>query len=292
MTMQQHYGDISGQRLADLFDRSINLSGPVNNDHFSVQQSDLVDPKGQAHDKTPEFTYSISQHYTHSAHIVNALNAHAVHTPAIENHDAGLSIYQTLAQHNIQPGLLLPSQINLFQQADHDQRSRLIQLWSISPPGSISDDGLEQMAGGIDEYQNLMIEQRAEQARVRGHGHLSMGCPGNDDMKVEHVRVPTVKSNREDIQTAELYMKSGYEQLAQRDYQSQEPKMGLTNVAPSAGMMFDGQYKSATDPVYRSTGWQLDDMEHQYGKFDQISNFQVQAQDVVHIREPEDEEML
>lgn len=310
--MQQYPGDISGQHLAELFSRNLNLSGHVNDERTNLQPAPVV-PEEKAPEEAPKFNYSISQHYTHSAHIVKTPNnvmpvsatvkenpdtrfqngnssqqyaesAHngdvvtgvSVPSLAMETPHRGLSIYQTLAQHHIRVASLLPSQVTLFEQADDDQRSRLIQLWSISPGITLGSQG---MADGIDEYQNVIIEREEEQALARWKEILSSDM----DLEVAHACVPICISNREPIQAAEVYMKSGYEQLAERDYQRQERE--FVNVAPSVGGMISIPYKQATDPVYQAK-WQFDNMEHEYAMYDQLTR------DTVFIHAPEDEEML
>lgn len=310
--MQQHSGDMSGQHLAELFSRNLNLSGDVNDERTNLQLAPVV-PEEKAPEKVSKFNYSISQHYTHSAHIGKASNnVVPVSTTVTENPDTclqnghnlqqyttsahnvgvvnavsapnfsvgtpnrGLSIYQTLVQHHIHVASLLPSQITLFERADDDQRSRLIQLWSISPGMAIGNQGT---ADGIDEYQNVTIEREEEQSLARWKEILSSDM----DLEVAHACVPTCISNREPIQAAEVYMKSGYEQLAERDYQMQERQ--FVNVAPAVGGMISIPYKQVTDPVYQAK-WQFENMEHEYAMYDQLTR------DTVFIHAPEDEEML
>lgn len=308
--MQQYSADTSGQHLAELFSRNLNLSGHGNDVWTDLQPAPVVlDEK--AAEEAPQFNYSISQHYTHSAHIVktpsvlvpvpttvkespdimfpngiisqqctesvqNSDVVNNVSVPAMKTPNIGLSIYQTLAQNHIRVDSLLPSQVTLFEQADDDQRSRLIQLWSISPGITLGSHGT---ADGIDDYQNVTIEREEEQALARWKEILSSDM----DLEVAHACVHTSISNRDPTQAAEVYMKSGYEQLAERDYQKQE--RGFVNVAPAIGGMISIPYKQATDPVYQAK-WQFDNMEHEYAMYDQLTT------DTVVIHEPEDEEML
>lgn len=310
--MQQHSGDMSAHHLAELFGRNLNLSGHVNEERTNLQPAPVM-PDENAPREAPKFNYSVSQHYTHSAHIgktpnnvvpvsttvkenpstsfqngnnsqqytesahnVDVGNGVSVPNSAMGTPHRGLSIYQTLAQHHIRVASLLPSQITLFEQADDDQRSRLIQLWSISPGIALGNQGI---ADGIDEYQNVTIEREEEQALTRWKEILSSDM----DLEVAHACVPICISNREPIQAAEVYMKSGYEQLAERDYQMQERE--FVNVAPAVGGMISIPYKQATDPVYQAK-WQFDNMEHEYAMYDQLTR------DTVFIHAPEDEEML
>lgn len=288
--MQHHLEEASTQNLAELFDRKINLSEHVNGGTSDLQ-SDKVDLEGQPHPVAPQINYSISQHYTHSAHVIHVVSAHQTsQTPANGNLQPGLSMYQTLAQHNIPPASLLPSQLNLFEQADKDQRSRLIQLWTISPPTR------KELADGIGEYQSTTLEQEEERAWMRHQHKSSIDEPQATGEQVDANFFSRSLSSREGLPTAEMYMTSGYEQIARHEHRYPETP-GLANVSPSAGLLFGTQYKHATDPVHLSTGWQraefeLDPMEHQYVMLDQIEQFPGQAQNIVHIHEPEDEEMF
>lgn len=320
---QQNLEDFSSQSLAELFNRKISLSNPVEDNRIHLQQSNPVDLQQQAqqgheqaqqgqeqaqeqmHEQTeevaqwvaPAVNYSISQHYTHSAHVVNAVNAQqAASSPPYATSGRGLSIYQTLVQHNISPASLLRSQLTLFEQAGNDQRSRLIQLWSISPPNNNSH-GTQEQADEIGEYQNTTMEQEEARAWMRHQRHASMTQQQDEHEQMGRSLVPMCLNKEEGLPSAELYMTSGYEHLSQRDYQHQHQNPGLANVSPSVGLIFGTRHKPATDPIYQSKGWHsdgfgLEPMEHQYGMFDQINQLQAQAQGIVHIHEPEDEEML
>lgn len=322
---QEPLEDLSSQNLAELFNRKISLSTTVEDNRIHLQQSNQVDLQQQAqqqqheqqqvrdhvqdqvHDQEqtqevaqwvePTINYSISQHYTHSAHVANAVNAQrATNSLSNASPTRGLSIYQTLVQHNIPPASLLRSQLTLFEQADSDQRSRLIQLWSISPPDYKCHEGQKQ-ADDVSEYQNTTLEEEEARAWMRHHRHLSMTQQQDEDEQMDRSLVPICITKEEGLPSAELYMASGYEQLSQRDYQHQQQNPGLANVSPSVGLIFGTRYKPATDPIYQSKGWHSDGfglqpIEHQYGIFDQISQLQAQAQGIVHIHEPGDEEML
>lgn len=328
---QKHLEDLSSQTLAELFNRKISLSNTVEDSRIHLLQSDpvdlelqtqeherqLVEPQQHGQQPTqeqaqervqedaqevvqlvaPTVNYSISQHYTHSAHIVNAVNAQkAASLPPNESSGRGLSIYQTLVQHNIPPASLLQSQLTLFEQADSDQRSRLIQLWTISPPNYNIRGGKEQ-ADGIGESQTTTLEQEEARAWRRHQQIPSATQQQHDDEQMDRSFVPMCIIQEEGLPSAELYMTSGYEQLAQRDYQHQQQNSGLANVSSSVGLIFGTQYTAATDPVYQSKSWHSDrfglqPMEHQYGIFDQINQLQAQAPGIVHIHEPEDEEMM
>ncbi|MCJ1467982.1 hypothetical protein MMC07_006608 [Pseudocyphellaria aurata] len=316
---QQHREDLSSQSLAELFNRKISLSNPIEDNRIHLQQLSPANlqEQEQRHEKqqaqepmqepmqeqtpaveqwaAPTANYSISQHYTHSAHVVNAINTQqAAKSTSNANSGRGLSIYQTLIQNNIPPASLLHSQLTLFEQADSDQRSRLMQLWSIAPPHH-KYQGAQGQADDNGEYQSTTLEEEEARAWVRHQRHMSVAQQQNEHEQMDRSLFPLCIAKGEGLATAELYMTSGYEQLAQRDYQQQN--LGLANVSPSVGLIFSTRYKPATDPTYQSKSWHpdgfgLQPMEHQYGIFDQINQLQAQAQGIVHIHEPEDEEML
>ncbi|KAJ5083835.1 hypothetical protein N7456_013262 [Penicillium angulare] len=69
-------------------------------------------------------SYSISQHYNHSSHVVPPPNPPAeIPTPS--------SPIDTLWQYGIDPSTLLPRQLDLFVHADAEQQQRLVQTWQV-----------------------------------------------------------------------------------------------------------------------------------------------------------------
>ncbi|KAJ5514873.1 hypothetical protein N7463_004425 [Penicillium fimorum] len=68
--------------------------------------------------QAPEIAYSITQHYHHSAHRV------AQHTEQPSSIDV-------LRHHGLDPNTLSQDQLVLFQNADAEQRERLIQTWQL-----------------------------------------------------------------------------------------------------------------------------------------------------------------
>lgn len=71
-------------------------------------------------------TYSVSQHYHHSAHVASPSPIPTVHTDP-----ATLNIREILSSHGIEPSTLSRTQINLFRNADAEQRQRLVQTWQL-----------------------------------------------------------------------------------------------------------------------------------------------------------------
>jgi hypothetical protein len=84
----------------------------------------------QEQEETPKQIVYASQHYTHSYHVPTRSSSE----PALKTHIDSSDLAAVLLRNSIDPTLLFPSQIELFQNADDDQRLRLLELWRISPP--------------------------------------------------------------------------------------------------------------------------------------------------------------
>ncbi|EFR01773.1 hypothetical protein MGYG_04775 [Nannizzia gypsea CBS 118893] len=150
----------------------------------------------------------------------------------------------TLRSYNIDPNSLYPSQIALFSQAAPEQKFRLIELWRISPGSAMP---------------NILPSQGAHIVHTNFLSNLAntvnkSQC-GTDDMMMDDEKMD-----------AEPYVLSGYERLAQQEYESQS--------APASTSPLSTQtYNQATDPVYKGSEWQQQQqeqqqclMENQYGE--------------------------
>lgn len=210
-----------------------------------------------------------SQHYTHSYHVVPARQEpEKTHVELSELHDV-------LVRNSIDPSLLFPSQIDLFQNADNDQRLRLLELWRISPPQGTSAQWLydwpptslaQEEAMAKLRYEK-MLEERAQQDEIQKHQEqLDQSMDGSkDNAAVQEARDILATSP----ENAEPYIVSGYDMLAQREYEASAEAT---------------KYTQATDPVYNHIGqtglWEknvgsLLDMENQYGAFAHARDFDV-----------------
>lgn len=297
-TMNHDLEEISTTDLAELFRRSVNISNSTGHNNLVSSQPDLVGSHGMVQEEPVSINYSISQHYTHSAHIVQAINAEQISANKImETRPRGLSIYQILAQHNIPPSSLVRSQLTLFEQADEDQRARLIQLWSLSLPQRTRNlcQPLVKRSGeyqpGASEYTEglawLHQQRNAFDQSFHRDGEPKYDCG-------DHRRW----SHENDLVDAETYITSGYEQLAQRDYDEQTRRALSANLSTSAGLIFGGQYNHATDPIYQGRGChdghsgQQDVGHHQYNFITYPNRQHTQADHVITIEQADDEEML
>ncbi|KAL5332876.1 hypothetical protein BJX70DRAFT_89829 [Aspergillus crustosus] len=108
------------------------------NTHMSMEASPALDKEICP----PPITYSITQHYHHSAHTVRKstdLGAvqEAVLPEASENTHR---VFEVLRQHHVDPLSLSQSQLDLFANALPEQQFRLIQMWQIYPEPRKSAD--------------------------------------------------------------------------------------------------------------------------------------------------------
>ncbi|KIV78050.1 hypothetical protein PV11_09813 [Exophiala sideris] len=189
-------------------------------------QTDMsTPPTPQVVPQSPPITY-ITQHYHHSSH-------------QVQSHDIPVST--ALEQSGINASALFPSQLQLFKDADPEQRSRLIELWRIAPPSW----GPQMQP---DEFGNLpqtsMVKEE-EIARYRlqlaEHERLKIlaGLPGYEK------------------RGAEPYMVHGY-----------------TTMDEDSPAMNGTVYKPSSDPAYNSREWwhlsAEEPMEHQYGMLQQM----------------------
>ncbi|KAL8366948.1 hypothetical protein RB595_009141 [Gaeumannomyces hyphopodioides] len=228
--------------LATLFDRNMVLDQKVQ----PAQQ-----PPQQA--QAPQITYSITQHYNHSAHVARQQHQQAQQQNERRFSEPSQSEYpaaeQILASHGVDPSSLSQAQIQLFKEADDDQKRRLVQLWSILPPansGFNSNSNSNNNNGSALAWSTMMsLDGTAVPVPSQGgDGRWNVADESSDYMM-------------------EPYMSSGYEDLARSEYE----------VSSAAGV--PREYRPALDPAYRSAHSPVDwatrrrAMENQYGAFTQ-----------------------
>jgi|SRR5690242_1547387 len=230
--------------LAQLFAANMHLSQTALQ---QVQQQQQPEPAQQQ--KGPEAPKAIvyaSSHYTHSHHVVPT---RSVSEPPAKTHIEISELGEILLRNSINPELLFPSQVELFQNADDDQRLRLLELWRISPPqgGQGYPAGTEyNLSRQLYDWPPTSLAQEETMAKLR-----------YERTQQEQQKARELSASP---QVAEPYMMSGYDMLAKREYEQSAKE---TN------------YNQATDPVYNNTGgnglWQKNDsisnMENNYGAF-------------------------
>ncbi|KAM5438340.1 hypothetical protein MferCBS31731_005201 [Microsporum ferrugineum] len=210
--------------------------------------------------------HSITQHYHHSSHQA-APGPHSnastdTDSDAMQQEHANIpnptsastsafSAEDMLRSYNIDPSTLYPSQITLFSQAAPEQKFRLIELWRISP-GTVNPA----VMANILPSQGAHIVHTGFLSNLTNTQSKPQSC-GGDDMMMDDEKIDI------DSHDAEPYVLSGYERLAQQEYESQS--------APASTSPLSSQtYNQATDPVYKGSEWQQQQqhraMENQYGE--------------------------
>jgi len=254
--------------LAGLFARNMTFSNPTP----PPDESQAL-PKPAESAPQPQPTVYASQHYVPNYHRV-PIRFHATPQaspepePAPEpvRHIQPLSdseIVDILNRNSIDPSSLFPSQVALFRNADNDQRLRLLELWRISPPNL----GCYDLAKEQSTWLETTLQKEEQLAKLRYERQMVERQFGSNSKEqgmsdVEPERPSTAPESRGRISVhAEPYMMSGYELLAQREYEQSSSPLKETT-----------KYNQSTDPVYRGSGeWAkgIQDMENRYGAFEQ-----------------------
>ncbi|CAG8266978.1 unnamed protein product [Penicillium nalgiovense] len=166
--------------LSALFDRQM-----------SMTQLHPAPRETTAPSQVPEIAYSITQHYHHSAHRV------AQHT----NQPSSIDL---LRHHRLDPSALTSEQLALFENADAEQKERLIQTWQL--------------------YSQIGNEASVPAGDFTMHDS-AMDASGDGNTYVD----------------AEPYMVSGYENVADRaSHLPKEPSTGEAYVG-SKDPVYQGQ---------------------------------------------------
>lgn len=284
------------EELATLFSRNLSL-----NPYVAPREEPKPEPE-------PAIVYSISQHYHHSAHLVSQQPARSASEPPQTDQ---LTTEIILSRHGVDANSLFPSQLDLFKSADASQQMRLIELWRICPPNN------NVQAVSQDLWPHTSFQQEEEMAKLRYERQLMeerMSRTGGDQgMDTEDTMsdgssttpmplTPIQGGDSRWAGTPEPYMVSGYEALAQREYEASMASSKDTFSHYSSV----NSYSHATDPVYNTVedlhkypnvggNWQQlveqrqQAMENQYGAFEQHFRYD---QGGVTGQRTEDEEML
>ncbi|KAL4949717.1 hypothetical protein BDW69DRAFT_173782 [Aspergillus filifer] len=183
------------------------------NAHMNMESSPMLIEKETAALHAP-ITYSITQHYHHSAHVAQKATVPIPlqNASPLRANECVTQALDLLRHHSIDPSSLSSSQLDLFTQARPEQKSRLIQMWQICSEPSKSVLGISELFGNYEMCGSIQPES-------------------GDDMHG----------------SAEPYILAGY------DLGAQDPKpehiARLTN-EPTTGY----PYRQSSDPVYHASG--------------------------------------
>jgi hypothetical protein len=271
--------------LAGLFARSMTFSNPT-----PPPEQQQIFPKPS--EPEPQLTVYASSHYVPNVqprvHTV-PVRFHATPQASPEPEPAPQPIYQPIVyplsdseivailnRNSIDPQTLFPSQVQLFRNADDDQRLRLLELWRISPPNLGHYDLAKEQATWLE----TTLHQEETMARLRyerlvterqfGNKNLQRGQQEDQGMSLEVVQdierpasAPESRGRSSHGAAAEPYMTSGYELLAQREYERS---------TADAALKESTRYNQSTDPAYRGSGtWNksYEELENRYGAYEQ-----------------------
>ncbi|KAK5943193.1 hypothetical protein PMZ80_004199 [Knufia obscura] len=200
------------------------------NMHLGVQAptADMSNPPTPEVVPQPAPITYISQHYHHSAHVV----------PTTTTDDIPVS---TILRHaGVNADALLPSQLQLFKNAQRDQQERLVELWRIAPPTY----GNQLVSGNMGDWPQTNLEMEETAARER-----------YEKQEQQRLKNLSVLPSQDTRALAEPYMTNRYDE-----------EMSMDNDAPI--------HRQATDPAYNRERewWHMaagGPMEHQYGMVQQ-----------------------
>lgn len=254
---------MQANELAALFSRNLTLQGRP------AEQAPPAPEPIQIQPEAEPIIYSVSQHYTHSAHISREPEPPrpASEPPQTEQPHAEL----ILSQHGVDHTALSTSQMELFKTADDTQKMRLIELWHICPPTNQMENPALALASSTLEQEELLAQIRYERKMSEDNDVMSMdGTPLTPVQADDGRWVATTDS--------EPYMMSGYEALARRDYEDSAKQSFNEAMAPPKAVFSHfgsavggATYRPATDPVYNHD-WRSrqEAMENQYGAFQEM----------------------
>lgn len=256
----------ANDELVALFARNLTLQQhPV-----EVPQAQQKQP-GQKPEPEP-ITYSITQHYHHSAHIARETNQTPSEPPRRSSEPPQTqqpSAELILNLHGIDYAALSSSQMELFKTADDSQKLRLIELWRICPPTNQQENPAVALT-------NTTVEQEEFLAQMRYQRQWEENEQRQNTMSLDGTPLTPVQTDDGRWITtadAEPYMESGYELLARREYEEtakrqQEEVMPRNMYFPFGSAVGGQNYRPATDPVY-ANDWAVRQrsMEDQYGRY-------------------------
>ena len=255
---------LPNDELAAMFSRNLTLNPQP------IEQPKQPEPEAQP------ITYSITQHYHHSSHLVREANETTSEPQRRSSEPAQTqqpSAEMILNQNGIDHSALLPFQMELFKTAEDPQKLRLIELWRICPPTNRQENPAKALTSTTVEQEEFLAHMRqyqrqCEENEQRQYTHMSLDGTPLTPVQTEDGRWTTAAD-------AEPYMESGYELLARREYeesmkqQHDEAMFVPKNVYFPFGTAVGGRnYCPATDPAY-AHDWssRQQAMEDQYGRF-------------------------
>ena len=220
------------QDLVNMMSQHLQLNPIQHNHDLSMPPTPQVSPQ-------PQPIAYITQHYHHSSHQAGS-------SPETQ-------VSSLLESVGINAAALLPSQLQLFKNADDQQKQRLIELWSISPP----TPGKQMLPSQSGNWPQTSMEHEEAAARHRW-----------EESETERLKSSGASTGNDPAHVAEPCMAKGYESI---------PNIDITSAPTSSrSPLIQENPQHLKDPVYNSQSrewWNVEDdgpMEHQYGMLQQI----------------------
>ncbi|CAK4034484.1 Hypothetical predicted protein [Lecanosticta acicola] len=256
--------------LAQLFAQNMQLHQQA---PLVQQQPPMIEQVLQTPEKEQPIAFA-SAHYTQSAHV--RAESEPSRSPPPPYYEAVMpeAMAETLRQHSIDPYALLPNQVNLFVNADYEQRLRLLELWRISPPSY----PLEQHITG--QWQRTSVEKEEQQARERYEQQMNTRAVPQEEHMSDTVAMEPISPID---QSGETYWPPAARMRAASIAAGQAPTKQQAEVEPYIVNGYEmAASRRAVDPVYNTGLWQAPSyseateqqsgMEDQYGMYEQIRN--------------------
>ncbi|KZF24659.1 hypothetical protein L228DRAFT_101795 [Xylona heveae TC161] len=271
--------------LIALLSRNLTFSNPNNIDSHGL--SDIPSPSNP-----PPITYSITQHYHHSAHQVTAAPAETQEsTFGQQDREAAEDI---LRSHGVEPSNLFPSQVTLFMHAGPEEQFRLLELWRSSPPSY----GGHELARDLNNWPATSLEQEEVMARLRQERQAS-----EEERRLLLLSPPSISSQEEEMGDAEPDVPLALTPIEAGDGRSLAEPYILN------GYDVDGYsdmiepltkpttYVQAIDPVFKGSEYLGNFVGNQalgdqYGPFEHMRQYAQMSGGFAGVHELHDEEML
>ncbi|KAK5110797.1 hypothetical protein LTR62_005508 [Meristemomyces frigidus] len=170
--------------LAELFAQNMQLSyqaAAAQQQQQQQQEAAHIQHVPQVSEKHDEPITYMSTHYTPTAHLRPDTTSEPSRSPPPPYHEEmPEAMAQILRDHNIDPSSLLPNQVQLFGNADYEQRTRLLELWRIAPPSYPSQQQQEGRWSG-NEWVATSLQQEEDEARQRYEQQLASRGLGHEE---------------------------------------------------------------------------------------------------------------
>lgn len=254
-----------------------------------IQQQQQLQQRQQIMPETPEkkadpAIHFASAHYTpNTAHVRAESEPSRSPPPPYREAAMPLEMAETLRQHSIDPSALLPNQIDLFLNADYEQRLRLLELWRIAPPSYPLDQHLQ------GQWSATNMEKEENEARLRYERQMQIRSMPQEEHMLDTVVVEPLSPIRKEGEPAwppAARMRAASIAAGQGPLQQKmEAEPYIVN-----GYEIAAASPRAVEPVYAAAGlWQAPSyaetmqqqeqkqqaLEDQYGMYEQIRNHAV-----------------